>query len=288
MPSPSLDGVAIVTGAGGGIGAAVARSLAAAGMSLVLADRDRSALEAVAASLPPSVTVITGVGDVGDPTHHAALVTAAEDLGGVTVSVQNAGVALTGLSWEVPLEQWELQVRTNYWGVVHGVRAALPAMVRRGLGHVLAVASGAGLVATPGLAPYVSSKHAVVGLMESVHHELARAAPGVRASVVCPGNIATPINANSLAVADAAGAADVAACEGSAGDGSTAAVARQIDETVRRGVDSGAEPRTVADAIVEAVSTGRFWVLPQPEVALGALDRVQRIVDGRPPADLLI
>lgn len=288
MPSPSLDGVAIVTGAGGGIGAAVARSLAAAGMSLVLADRDRSALEAVAASLPPSVTVITGVGDVGDPTHHAALVTAAEDLGGVTVSVQNAGVALTGLSWEVPLEQWELQVRTNYWGVVHGVRAALPAMVRRGLGHVLAVASGAGLVATPGLAPYVSSKHAVVGLMESVHHELARAAPGVRASVVCPGNIATPINANSLAVADAAGAADVAACEGGVGDGSTAAVARQIDETVRRGVDSGAEPQTVADAIVEAVSTGRFWVLPQPEVALGALDRVQRIVDGRPPADLLI
>ncbi|HNB96334.1 MAG TPA: SDR family NAD(P)-dependent oxidoreductase, partial [Microthrixaceae bacterium] len=264
------------------------RSLAAAGTSLVLADRDRSALEAVAASLPPSVTVITGVGDVGDPTHHAALVTAAEDLGGVTVSVQNAGVALTGLSWEVPLEQWELQVRTNYWGVVHGVRAALPPMVRRGLGHVLAVASGAGLVATPGLAPYVSSKHAVVGLMESVRHELARAAPGVRASVVCPGNIATPINANSLAVADAAGAADVAACEGSAGDGSTAAVARQIDETVRRGVDSGAEPQTVADAIVEAVSTGRFWVLPQPEVALGALDRVQRIVDGRPPADLLI
>jgi len=288
MPSPSLDGVAIVTGAGGGIGAAVARSLAAAGTSLVLADRDRSALEAVAASLPPSVTVITGVGDVGDPTHHAALVTAAEDLGGVTVSVQNAGVALTGLSWEVPLEQWELQVRTNYWGVVHGVRAALPPMVRRGLGHVLAVASGAGLVATPGLAPYVSSKHAVVGLMESVRHELARAAPGVRASVVCPGNIATPINANSLAVADAAGAADVAACEGSAGDGSTAAVARQIDETVRRGVDSGAEPQTVADAIVEAVSTGRFWVLPQPEVALGALDRVQSIVDGRPPADLLI
>ena len=288
MSSPSLDGVAIVTGAGGGIGAAVARSLAAAGMSLVLADRDRSALDAVAASLPPSVTVITGVGDVGDPTHHAALVTAAEDLGGVTVSVQNAGVALTGLSWEVPLEQWELQVRTNYWGVVHGVRAALPPMVRRGLGHVLAVASGAGLVATPGLAPYVSSKHAVVGLMESVRHELARAAPGVRASVVCPGNIATPINANSLAVADAAGAADVAACEGSAGDGSTAAVARQIDETVRRGVDSGAEPQTVADAIVQAVSTGRFWVLPQPEVALGALDRVQRIVDGRPPADLLI
>lgn len=288
MPSPSLDGVAIVTGAGGGIGAAVARSLAAAGMSLVLADRDRSALEAVAASLPPSVTVITGVGDVGDPTHHAALVTAAEDLGGVTVSVQNAGVALTGLSWEVPLEQWELQVRTNYWGVVHGVRAALPPMVRRGLGHVLAVASGAGLVATPGLAPYVSSKHAVVGLMESVRHELARAAPGVRASVVCPGNIATPINANSLAVADAAGAVDVAACEGGVGDGSTAAVARQIDETVSRGVDSGAEPQTVADAIVQAVSTGRFWVLPQPEVALGALDRVQRIVDGRPPADLLI
>jgi NAD(P)-dependent dehydrogenase (short-subunit alcohol dehydrogenase family) len=267
-------GVAVVTGAGGGIGGAVARALAGAGMSLVLADRSRALLDAAADTLPRDATVITAVGDVGDPSHQAALVTAAEDLGGLTVSVQNAGVVLPGLSWEVPIEQWELQLRVNYWGVVHGVRAALPAMIRRGTGHVVAIASGAGLVATPGLAPYVSSKHAVVGLMESVRHELARAAPGVRASVVCPGNIRTPMTANSLAAAGVA-------------EEQLSPVAQQVADTVRAGVDHGAEPETVADAVLDALNSGRCWVLPQPEVGLGALDRVQRIVDGREPVDLL-
>ena len=274
MTSALEGGVAVVTGAGGGIGAAVARTLAGAGMSLVLADRSRSLLDAAAATLPRDATVITAVGDVGDPSHHAALVTAAEDLGGLTVSVQNAGVVLPGLTWEVPIEQWELQIRVNYWGVVHGVRAALSAMTRRGVGHVVAVASGAGLVATPGLAPYVSSKHAVVGLMESVRHELARAAPGVKASVVCPGNVRTPMTANSLAAAGVA-------------EEHLSPVAQQVADTVRAGVDHGAEPETVADSVLDALNTGRFWVLPQPEVALGALDRVQRIVDGREPVALL-
>ena len=143
-----------------------------------------------------------------------------------------------------------------------------------GVGHVVAVASGAGLVATPGLAPYVSSKHAVVGLMESVRHELARAAPGVKASVVCPGNVRTPMTANSLAAAGVA-------------EEHLSPVAQQVADTVRAGVDHGAEPETVADSVLDALNTGRFWVLPQPEVALGALDRVQRIVDGREPVDLL-
>ncbi len=243
-------------------------------MSLVLADRSRALLDAAASTIPRSTRVVTAVGDVGDPAHHAGLVTAAEDLGGLTVSVQNAGVVLAGLSWEVPLEQWELQVRVNYWGVVHGVRAALGVMAPRGLGHVVAVASGAGLVATPGLAPYVSTKHAVVGLMESVRHELARAAPGVRASVVCPGNVRTPIAANSLAAAGV-------------GDEDLSPVAQAVADRVRADVDAGAAPETVAEAVQAALASGRFWVLPQREVALGALDRVQRIVDGREPVDLL-
>ena len=194
-------GVAIVTGAGGGIGSEIARRLAAEGMSLVLADRSRTNLDIAAESVGRSVNVVTAAGDVGEPTHHAALVTAAQDLGGLTVSVQNAGVYLPGLSWEVPLEQWELQMRVNFWGVLHGVRAAMPVMAERGTGHIMATASGAGLVATPALAPYVASKHAVVGLMESLRHEMARAAPGLRASVICPGNVHTPMAANSLAAA---------------------------------------------------------------------------------------
>ncbi len=298
-----LSGVAIVTGAGGGIGSAVAERLAAEGCSLVLADRDPASLAAAGerarGAARDGVVVRLLEGDVGDVGHHAALVAAAEDLGGLALSVLNAGVYLPGLSWEMPLGQWELQTRVNYWGVVHGVRAAVPVMLARGRGHVVAVASGAGLVATPGLAPYVATKHAVVGLMESLHHELVRVqgasggtyaggdrgasvgasvgesvGESVGASVVCPGNVRTPMAANSLA---AAGVDDERL------DGVAASVAR----AVRAGNDAGGDPATVADAVVAAVREGRFWVLPQPEVGLGALDRFQRLARGDAPVDLL-
>lgn len=268
------DAAAVITGAGGGIGGAVAMRLAGAGMSLVLADRDSAGLERLLGVLPAGTAVELVVGDVGDPSHHEALVTAATDLGGLAVSVLNAGVSLTGLSWEVPLEEWELQVLVNYWGVVHGVRAAVPAMIDRGGGHVVAVASGAGLVATPGLAPYVSTKHAVVGLMESLHHELALSAPSVHASVVCPGNVATSIAANSvsaagLAVRELVGEAEI------------------LDRAVQAGVSGGAAPESVSDAIASALADRRFWVLPQPEIAWAATDRVRRLAAGEEPVDLL-
>ena len=123
------------------------------------------------------------------------------------------------------------------------------------------MASGAGLVATPALAPYVATKHAVVGLMESLHHELAQVAPGVHASVVCPGNVRTPMAANSLA---AAGIVEEHLTPGG----------RAVAETVRAGNDAGQDASTVADAIVAAVVEHRFWVLPQPEVGWGAQDRI--------------
>lgn len=273
-------GAAIVTGAGGGIGSAVAHRLAADGWSLVLADRDADSLDRLLAALPETDTdTDTGsrvavVGDVADADHHQALVAAAVDLGGVGLSVLNAGVVLPGLMWEAPIEQWQLHLDVNLWGVLHGVRAAVPVMLEQGRGHVVAVASGAGLVAAPGLAAYTASKHAVVGLMESTHHELVRLGAEVAVSVVCPGNICTPMPANSLAAAGVE-AEDLSP------------VAEQVAATIRAGVDAGADPSTVADAIVDAIAQRRFWVLPQPEVGLGALDRVQRIVEGRPPVDLL-
>lgn len=275
VDGPDLGGsAAIVTGAGGGIGSAVAARLAAGGSSLVLADRDAGSLDRLVETLPSGTVCELVVGDVGDPTHHDDLVAAAEDLGGLGLSVLNAGVSLTGLTWELPLDQWELHVSVNYWGVVHGVRSAVPAMLRRGRGHVIAVASGAGLVATPGLAAYVSTKHAVVGLMESLHHELARVAPDVHASVVCPGNIRTPMAANSLAAAGL----DERTLQGEAAN---------IEAVVRAGVDGGSEPSTVADAIVGAIREQRFWILPQPELAWAATDRTRRIAEGEAPVDLL-
>lgn len=272
-------GVAIVTGAGGGIGSAVADALAGRGMALVLADRDSATVEAVAERVAGrGARVEVEVGDVAESEHHSRLVRAAASLGGLRLSVLNAGVYLPGLSWEQPVEAWDLHVRVNLWGVVHGVRAAVPELLAAGIGHVAATASGAGLVAPPALAPYVATKHAVVGLMESLHHELARVSPdgAVGASVVCPGDVRTPMAANSLAAAGV-GSEDL--------DG----VAASVAGTVRAGNQAGEDPSTVADALVEAVTSEprRFWVLPQPLVAFGALDRYQRLADGRPPVDLL-
>ncbi len=149
-------------------------------------------------------------------------------------------------------------------------------MIANGGGHLVAMASGAGLVATPALAPYVSTKHAVVGLMESLHHELARVAPQVHASVVCPGNVRTPMAANSLTAAGLG--FDDERLEGAALDVATA---------VRAGNDAGQDPSTVADAVVAAVEDRRFWVLPQPEVAWATTDRVRRLAEGEQPVDLL-
>lgn len=267
-------GAAIVTGAAGGIGSAVAVALAGRGYSLVLADRDAERLEHLAASMEPGVDVCTVVGDVGDPDHHRELVDAAADMGGLRVSVLNAGIYLPGFVWETTLSDWELQVRVDFWGVLHGVRAAVPAMTEAGAGHVFATASGAGLIATPALGPYVASKHAVVGMMESLYHELAMVAPAVRASVICPGNVRTPMAANSLS---AAGVDEEQLSEQVAG----------VAATVRAGNDAGQDPSTVAAAVLATLDEPRFWVLPQPEVALGALDRVQRIGDGREPVNLL-
>ena len=266
-------GAAIVTGAGGGIGSAIARRLAADGMALVLADRDEARLLETASSLPDDTTVATLVGDVADP--HPPRRPRGDGRGDRRTAppVLNAGVVLQGFSWELPIETWELHIDVNLWGVIHGIRAAVPVMIDRAEGHIVAMSSGAGLVSTP-MTPYTATKHAVVGIMESLHHELARIESPVGTSVVCPGNIATHMSDNSL---DAAGLDHE----------ELSPAAAKVSEVVAAGVAAGADPTSVADAVSDAVRDGRFWVLPQPELAYGALDRVQRIVDGRPPVDLL-
>lgn len=274
-----LDGApsgsaAIVTGAGGGIGSAIAVALAARGLAVVLADRDESSLVRTVAALPEGSVARTVVGDVAAPEHHAELVAVADELGGASVSVLNAGMYLPGFVWETSLEDWRLQVDVDFWGVLHGVRAVVPGMIERGVGHVFATASGAGLIATPALGPYTAAKHAVVGMMESLYHELAKVAPEVHASVICPGNVRTPMAANSLAVAGV---------EDEVLNDEVAALAT----TIRTGNAEGQEPSTVADVVVAAIDEPRFWLLPQPEVAWGALDRYQRISDGNEPVNLL-
>ena len=162
--------VAVVTGAGSGIGRAIAEGAAARGMAVVLADLHEDRLSEVAAVIRASGgrawPVVT---DVSDPTSVTELAgqTAAR-AGDVWLLVNNAGVFVSAPFLEMPRSQWEFVLGVNLWGVVHGLQAFLPGMVARGTGHVVNTASVDGLVTVENAASYVASKHAVIGLSETV------------------------------------------------------------------------------------------------------------------------
>ena len=185
--------VAIVTGGGSGIGAAIVRALAARGAAVVIADIDESAAKSVADGVSAGDgDVTTAVLDVRDSGAVSDLVNqVAAERGGLDLIFNNAGIAIGGLVEELTLDHWDRVIDVNVRGVVHGVHAAYPVMLRQGHGHIVNTASLAGLVPGPGLAPYAAAKHAVVGLSLSLRAE--GASRGVKVSAVCPGFVDTPL-----------------------------------------------------------------------------------------------
>jgi NAD(P)-dependent dehydrogenase (short-subunit alcohol dehydrogenase family) len=193
MPSMA-DHVAIVTGGASGIGAALTRALAARGARVVIADIDEAGAKKVADEVngPAGARVSVAVLDVRDAEAVADLVTrVVADQGALDLMVNNAGIAVGGGVEELTLDHWDRVIDVNVRGVVHGVHAAYPVMLRQGRGHIVNTASLAGLVPGPGLAPYAAAKHAVVGLSLSLRAE--GASRGVRVSAVCPGFVDTPL-----------------------------------------------------------------------------------------------
>lgn len=184
-----MSRVALVTGASNGIGAAVARALAARGDSVVLADIDVAAGEALAEELGGTFVEL----DVRDPQASLRAVAAAEQQHGrLDWAHLNAGIAVDeGPVEGVPLETYRRMLGINVDGVWFGLQAVLPALRRAGGGAVVATASLAGLVPTPATPIYGLTKHAVVGLMRSVAPGLA--AEGIIAAAVCPGFAETAI-----------------------------------------------------------------------------------------------
>lgn len=186
--------VAVVTGAASGLGLGLAHSFAERGMSVVLTDVTAGPLKEAVATMEAKGFPVLGVRtDVQFQDQVDALAAATLDrFGRVDVVCNNAGVfTLSGPVWEAPLEDWDRMLRVNLLGVVHGIRAFVPHLVSQNSGQVVNTASGAGLGTSPGLAPYVASKHAVVALSHTLQDELATAAPNVGVTVVCPGPMAT-------------------------------------------------------------------------------------------------
>jgi NAD(P)-dependent dehydrogenase (short-subunit alcohol dehydrogenase family) len=186
--------VAIVTGAASGIGRALSAALVARGASVVLADIDETRAAEAAASLhagPPGRASAAAL-DVRDPRAVADLIDrTVMDHGHLDLMFNNAGIGVGGEVANMTLAHFDRAMDVNLRGVLNGVMAAYPVMSRQGRGHIVNTASVAGLLPSPGLAPYAMTKHAVVGLSLSLRPEAQ--SRGVRVSVVCPGVIDTPI-----------------------------------------------------------------------------------------------
>jgi len=186
-------GVAVITGAGSGMGRAEAQQLAAAGSALAIADIDEPHLQETVQSLATkNALVTTHVVDVAD---EASMRAFAEDVrnrhGRVTLLINNAGVSLHGDFEEISLDDFRWLMDINFWGTVYGVKYFLPMLKQERRAHIVNLSSVFGIIAPAGQAPYAASKFAVRGFTEALRHELE--GTSVFVSCVHPGGIRTPI-----------------------------------------------------------------------------------------------
>jgi short-subunit dehydrogenase len=193
MDFPIRGGVAVITGAASGIGAALAASLAGRGMHVALADRNATGLAATASKARASgVTVTEHVLDVTDA---EALAAFPEDVlrahGRVTLLVNNAGVALIGKFDQVSMADFEWLMNINFWAPVRLTRAFMFALQREPAAHIVNISSIFGIIGPPGNVPYAASKFAIRGFSEALRHELEGS--NVTLTVVHPGGIRTAI-----------------------------------------------------------------------------------------------
>lgn len=253
-----LDGkAAVVTGAAGGIGLGLAKAALSHGMKVMIADVDATRAHQTATELIAQGADVVSAGcDVRDLSQVEALRDSAlSELGAIDLWCNNAGVGLARPMTECTGADWQLVLDVNLNGVINGLRAIAPHLIEQGSGHVTATSSLSGLVADPDLVIYDASKFAVVGLMESFALEMRRDHPGVTASVLCPGPVATDLIASSARVLAAAGAT---------GDDPEGDVAQYLAR--------GLHPDDVGRLAIDGIADGHFWLLPHPELTFALLD----------------
>jgi NAD(P)-dependent dehydrogenase (short-subunit alcohol dehydrogenase family) len=276
-PALSRGRVAVVTGAAGGIGLALAQRFLAFGMKVALADTDVAEVEAAARDLAQSFGSENVLAVGADVSELAALErlrdVAWQRLGPVSVLVNNAGTGLGGGPWE-RYDEWKRVLDVNLWGVINGVHAFLPRMLETGLeGLVINTGSKQGITCPPGNTPYNVSKAGVKVLTESLQHQL-RNTPGSRISahLLVPGWTDTAINRKAARDRARLGGNDRA----------------EVETTPPR--PSGAwTSEQVVDFLLVAIAKGDFYVLcPDNEVS-AETDRKRiawaagDLIEGRPP-----
>jgi NAD(P)-dependent dehydrogenase (short-subunit alcohol dehydrogenase family) len=266
----------VVTGGASGIGFALAQRFLRDGARVVIADIDQGALDTAAAALDPSggrvLAVRTDVSSV-DSIQNLADRTV-EAFGGVDILCNNAGVETGGKIGAISEQAWRWVMDVNFFGVLNGCRIFLPLLEQRPEGHIVNTASVAAFASgTPTMAPYCASKFAVLGLSESLEIELRSAGSTVGVSLLAPGPVKTrmteaernkPASVNVVLDAD-----------------------RQsmMANLARITAESGLDPADVADLVLEAIQTNKFFVLTHPSIAIqGVETRLSWMTTGEPPA----
>jgi NAD(P)-dependent dehydrogenase (short-subunit alcohol dehydrogenase family) len=263
--------VAVVTGAGSGIGLALTDRLARAGLNIVLADVQEDSVAAAAESVGShGVETLTVLTDVSKEAEVQALAEKTlSRFGAVHVVCNNAGVVARADPWFGPLSAWEWVMGVNFWGVVHGCRVFLPHLV--GGGHIVNTASIAGL--TPGFTPpYDASKHAVVAITESLFNTVRLAGLPVGVSVLCPGWVRT-----GIVDADRNWPAELGDKPSYDPGGAV------FEQHARRAIEEGSNPAFIADAVFDALVADRFWVIPHQEFLDLVAQRWETILERADP-----
>jgi NAD(P)-dependent dehydrogenase (short-subunit alcohol dehydrogenase family) len=272
--NPFSGGVAVITGAGSGIGAGLARHAAGLGMTVVLADVDADAIAALRDELSAAGgSAVDVVCDVRDPAamHNLADRTYRE-VGPVRLLVNNAGVEQFGYVWDTPVPNWRRVVDINVSGVFHGVRAFLPKMMAtEEQAWVWNLSSVGAVMAIPLQGPYIMSKHAVLALTECLYLDVQSAGHDhhIHVQAVLPGAVVSKIF-------ESAGGVD-------AFDATDAAAAEQQRSAMLDVKAAAMDPPAAAATIFAQAAEGRFYLVTQPSVGSAMTERANVLASQRPP-----
>ncbi len=268
---------AVVTGAASGIGLALAKTFAAEGMKVVLADVEpeplEQAVEEIRAEGGEVIRVLADVSRAEDMQQLAD--TALAEFGEVHILCNNAGVWVGGQLWECSLADYQWLMDVNIWGVIHGIRTFLPIMLgQEGECHIVNTSSMAGFTAMPFCGIYHMTKHAVAGLSESLYKEMDSVAPRIKVSLLCPELVNTGIfHAERNRPKNLSDVGDITVTE------TTKALESATIDAKRKGIP----PRIIAERTLQAIRDEQFYIFPEGEWRRIANLRLDEIREGRNP-----
>ncbi|MEZ4290813.1 MAG: SDR family NAD(P)-dependent oxidoreductase [Myxococcota bacterium] len=252
--------VAVVTGAASGIGRALCERFADEGLKIVMADVEQASLREAASRIEARGAEVLAVRtDVSRADDLSRLAEATLDrFEKVHVVCNNAGVFAGGLTWEAIPTDWEWVLGVNLFGVLHGIRAFVPILLRQNEpGHVVNTCSMAGLINMPLSGAYNVSKHAALSLSETLYHELRGQQSPVGCSALCPELIRTGIGRSERnRPAHLKRPADV-----------DQPAQTMVEAAIRQSVDAGLDPAAMAERVVQGIREDRFYLLAEEDTS---------------------